>query len=84
MRQLRVFDREGTLQYTSEPVEGLGHQLSWQPSGGLIATTQKLPNKYQVAFFEKNGLRHGEFALLYPEHKVSLWEKFFFKLTFIW
>lgn len=48
--------------------------LSWQnrtrfdlvtsrPSGNLITSTQRLPQKHDVVFFEKNGLRHGEFSL---------------------
>lgn len=63
MRQIRIFNREGVLQATSEPVPGLEFALSWKPSGSLIASTRRLPNKYQVVFFEKNGLRHGEFVL---------------------
>ena len=62
-RQFKVFSREGTLQYTSDLLDGLEKNISWKPSGNLIATTQKLPNKHVVAFFEKNGLKHREFAL---------------------
>ena len=35
----------------------------YRPSGGLIATSLRKPNKHEIAFFEKNGLRHGEFTL---------------------
>lgn len=45
---------------------GLEESLAWRPSGNLIASTCLLPNKHIVAFFEKNGLRHGEFNL--PEN----------------
>ena len=70
--QLRVFDRQGVLQNTSEPVAGLEHALSWRPSGNLIAGTQRFgfegggsgtKGRHDVVFFERNGLRHGEFTL---------------------
>ena len=63
MRKLRIFNREGVLQYTSEEVARLEQGLCWRPSGNVLASTQTLPNKHQVVFFEKNGLRHGEFLL---------------------
>ncbi|KAJ3159102.1 hypothetical protein HDU86_002001 [Geranomyces michiganensis] len=62
-RVVRMYDRECVLQYTSEPVPKLEHALSWRPSGNLIAATQQLPHRHDVVFFEKNGLRHGDFAL---------------------
>ncbi|KAJ8714548.1 hypothetical protein PYW07_002773 [Mythimna separata] len=63
IRRFKVFDKEGHLQYTSEKQQGLESNLSWRPSGNLIATTQKLNDKYLVSFFEKNGLKHGEFEI---------------------
>jgi elongator complex protein 1 len=60
------------LQSTSEPVAGLEHPLAWRPSGNLIASTQRFgfegggvgrEGRYDVVFFERNGLRHGEFGL---------------------
>lgn len=66
-RLIRVFNREGFLQSTSEPVSQLCQSLSWRSSGasGLITSTISLmqQEKQQVAFFEKNGLRHGEFDI---------------------
>ncbi|KAI5122330.1 hypothetical protein M0805_002497 [Coniferiporia weirii] len=71
-RALRVYDRQGVLQNTAEPVAGLEHTLSWRPSGNLIAGTQRFgfegggagkPGRHDLVFFEKNGLRHGQFAL---------------------
>lgn len=71
-RTFRVYDREGGLQSTSEPVAGLEHVLSWRPSGNLIASTQRFgfegggagkEGRHDVVFFERNGLRHGEFGL---------------------
>ncbi|KAK6627847.1 hypothetical protein RUM44_010326 [Polyplax serrata] len=78
-RYLRVFSKNGTLQYTSEKISGLEECLDWCPSGNPIASTQKLPNKYNVCFFEKNGMQHGDFPLSLSINgsKVSevLWSK---------
>lgn len=63
IKRFKVFDREGHLQYTSEKQQGLESNLCWRPSGNLIATTQKLADKHLVSFFEKNGLKHGEFDI---------------------
>lgn len=63
IRRFKVFDNEGNLQYTSEKQQGLEANLSWRPSGNLLATTQKVKDKYTVSFFEKNGLKHGEFDI---------------------
>lgn len=72
-RVLRVYNRQGKLQSTSETVPGMEHNLSWKPSGSLIATTQRYgflgcgfgpQTRHDVIFFERNGLRHGEFSLV--------------------
>ncbi|KAJ2467966.1 putative elongator complex protein 1, partial [Coemansia sp. RSA 2337] len=62
-REMRVFSREGRLHSIAEPIEALKHTLSWRPSGRLIAATEKLDHRHDVVFFERNGLRHGEFTL---------------------
>ncbi|KAG8958698.1 hypothetical protein FRC03_008908 [Tulasnella sp. 419] len=71
-RALRVYDRSAVLQATSEPVPGLEHAVSWRPSGSLIASSQRFgfagggqgkKGRHDVVFFERNGLRHGEFGL---------------------
>ena len=71
-RTLRVYDRQGKLQSTSEEVAGLEHTLVWRPSGNLIVGTQRFgfegggagrQGRHDVIFFERNGLRHGEFTL---------------------
>jgi elongator complex protein 1 len=78
-RTLRVYDREGALQSTSEPIAGLEHALSWRPSGNLIASTQRFgfegggagkEGRHDVVFFERNGLRHGEFGLRVAGTKI--------------
>lgn len=75
-RVIRVYSREGRLQSTSEIVPGLEASAAWRPNGGLIASTQnevrsgpqdaRKSGKYDVVFFERNGLRHGEFSLRRP------------------
>lgn len=62
-RLLRVFTREGVLDSVSEPVDGLEGAVTWRPAGNLIACIQRLHDRIDVVFFERNGLRHGQFAL---------------------
>ena len=62
-RMIRFFSREGHLESVSEPVDGLEGALSWRPSGNLIASIRRSTEKIEVVFFERNGLRHGEFDL---------------------
>lgn len=62
-RVIRIFSREGILDSVSEPVNGLVAPLSWRPAGNLLAGVQLFENKRQVVFFERNGLRHGQFPL---------------------
>jgi elongator complex protein 1 len=67
-RLIRVYSREGVLDSVSEPVDGLEGALSWRPVGNLIAGIQRLQDHVDVVFFERNGLRHGQFSLrLSPE-----------------
>ncbi|XP_011265632.2 elongator complex protein 1 isoform X2 [Camponotus floridanus] len=72
IRQFKVFDREGTLCYTSEPTNGLEECLAWHPLGNLIATTQRLANKHVVALFEKNGLKYTDFPLSFAPGEVKV------------
>ena len=62
-RVIRVYSREGTLERVSEPVNGLEGALSWKPSGQVIAGVRRQEDKLDVVFFERNGLRHGDFSL---------------------
>lgn len=67
-RLIRVYSREGVLDSVSEPVDGLEGALSWRPAGNLIAGIQRVESRIDVVFFERNGLRHGQFSLrLTPE-----------------
>lgn len=62
-RMFKVFDKEGRLKFTSEKIAGLEAAIAWRPSGSWIAVPHVLPNKYTIALFEKNGLRHREIVL---------------------
>ncbi|XP_067666360.1 elongator complex protein 1-like [Haliotis asinina] len=73
-RQLHVWTRDCSHHSSSEPVDGLEQPLAWRTSGSLVACSQMRPNKHDVVFFEKNGLRHGEFTLPFPVNKVKVRE----------
>ncbi|WAR00251.1 ELP1-like protein [Mya arenaria] len=73
-RQVCVWSREGVHHSTSENVDGIEQSLAWRPSGSLIATSQRRPNKHDIAFFEKNGLRHGEFTLPFKPDEIKVVE----------
>ncbi|RMZ88339.1 hypothetical protein DV736_g4424, partial [Chaetothyriales sp. CBS 134916] len=72
-RVIRVFDREAKLDSASEPVNGLEAALSWRPYGNLIAATKRSTEKVEVVFFERNGLRHGEFDLRLSVNDMQTW-----------
>lgn len=69
-RVIRVYSRDGSLDSVSEPVDGLEGPLSWRPLGNLMAGIQRFSNRIDVVFFERNGLRHGEFTLRIAPEKV--------------
>lgn len=62
-RAIRCFTREGRLDSVSQPVDGLEAPICWRPSGSLIAGIQRTDQILETVFFERNGLRHGEFKL---------------------
>lgn len=72
-RVIRVFSREAVLDSASEPVDGLESALSWRPYGNLIAGIKRSSQKAEVVFFERNGLRHGEFDLRLSEDDIQSW-----------
>ena len=78
-RVIRVFTREGQLDSASEPVDGMEGCLAWKPQGALLASIQRNTNRgdensLDLIFFERNGLRHGEFDTRLPldEHIKAL------------
>lgn len=73
-RKIRVWNRECILQATSEAVNGLEQPLCWKPSGSLIASSQRHPNKHSVVFMEKNGLLHGDFTLPFAKEQAKVKE----------
>ena len=72
-RVIRVYDRECGLDSVSEPVDGLEAALSWRPAGNLIASVQRLEDRIDVVFFERNGLRHGQFDLRIDQEAMKTW-----------
>ena len=72
-RVIRVYSREGALDSVSEPVDYLEGALSWRPAGNLIAGIQRRDDRIDVVFFERNGLRHGQFTLRLTEEERSTW-----------
>ncbi|RYP65825.1 hypothetical protein DL769_006197 [Monosporascus sp. CRB-8-3] len=71
-RVIRVYSRDGVLDSVSEPVDGMESALSWRPAGNLIASIQRLSDRVDVVFFERNGLRHGQFSLRNPNERNIL------------
>ncbi|KAI9727139.1 MAG: hypothetical protein M1828_007340 [Chrysothrix sp. TS-e1954] len=72
-RIVRVFSRDGALDSVSEPIDGLEGALSWRPDGALLSGLQRLHQEVKVVFFERNGLRHGEFSLR-PQSSSEIWQ----------
>jgi elongator complex protein 1 len=72
-RMTRVFSKDGLLDSVSEPVDYLEGALSWRPSGNLIAGIKRNGDKAEVVFFERNGLRHGQFPLRLTEYELQQW-----------
>lgn len=72
-RVIRVFSREAVLDSASEPVDGLESALSWRPYGNLIAGIKRSTTKVEVVFFERNGLRHGDFDLRLSLSDMNSW-----------
>ncbi|KAI9815035.1 MAG: hypothetical protein M1827_002878 [Pycnora praestabilis] len=72
-RIVRVYSREGVLDSVSEPVDGLEAALSWRPAGNLLAGVQRLDERIDVVFFERNGLRHGQFTSRLTSKEMGTW-----------
>ena len=72
-RVIRVFGRDGILDSASEPVDGMESALSWRPHGNLIASIKRSADSLQVIFFERNGLRHGQFDLRATVDDMESW-----------
>jgi elongator complex protein 1 len=59
-----VWERSGVIHAEMEDLQGINSAvMSWKPSGELLATCQTQPHQQLVAFFERNGLKHGDFKI---------------------
>ncbi|KAI5295661.1 hypothetical protein KEM52_000653 [Ascosphaera acerosa] len=72
-RVIRVYSREGVLDSVSEPVDHMDAAVSWRPAGNLIAAVQRQEAGCDVIFFERNGLRHGQFSLRLSKEDMETW-----------
>ncbi|KAI4149351.1 MAG: hypothetical protein LQ340_004684 [Diploschistes diacapsis] len=70
-RVIRVYSREGELDGVSEPVDFMESALTWRPAGNLLASVQRLEERVDIIFFERNGLRHGQFSLRLSEEEME-------------
>ena len=75
-RVIRVYSREGILDSVSEPVDNLVGALSWRPAGSLLAGVQYSSDGAKVVFFERNGLRHGQFEMRLSNEELQDWGSF--------
>ncbi|VDD76039.1 unnamed protein product [Mesocestoides corti] len=65
-RRLHVFDVNAELKSVGMETKELETGLCWRPKVQLIAASKRRSGRcLQVAFFELNGLQHGEVDLLY-------------------
>lgn len=70
-RAISVYSRDGSLDSISEPVDYMEGAVSWRPVGNIIAGVQRLKGRVDIIFFEKNGLRHGQFSLRLTEEELA-------------
>ncbi|OQR73312.1 elongator complex protein 1-like [Tropilaelaps mercedesae] len=65
VRTIRIWSREGVLQYTAEAIPELHGGLAWRwGDENLITSVDTSPMaERRIVFYETNGLRHGEFLL---------------------
>ncbi|XP_027837017.2 elongator complex protein 1 [Aphis gossypii] len=63
LRSIKIFNRDGILQYISEPLPGVEAVLSWKTTKELLSFSQHTNEKYFISFMEKNGLKHGDFEI---------------------
>jgi elongator complex protein 1 len=68
---MRVYSRDGVLDSVSEPVDYFEGPLSWRPAGNIIAGVRSVDDGAEVIFFERNGLRHGEFKLRLSKDEMT-------------
>ena len=63
-RVIRVYSRDAQIISFSEPVDGLRSAIDWKPDGSLVTAISTDERRgHEIIFFEKNGLRHGQFSI---------------------
>lgn len=72
-RVIRVYTREAVLDSASEPVDGLESTLTWRPAGNHLAGVKRSDDRIEIVFFERNGLRHGDFPLRLSKEEMASW-----------
>ncbi len=70
-------DDKSVFSISEKPISSLQKSVSFMPSGSLVAGFSKrtLPNGEtlrEIVFWERNGLRHGEFTLSSTDDIVNL------------
>lgn len=63
VRKVRIFNREMALQSVAEKVACVEPAIAFRSSGHLFAGVQRYADRQELIFYERNGLRHGEFNL---------------------
>eukprot|EP01039_Chlorochromonas_danica_P010153 gene10153-11236_t len=80
---LRIFNRllevvavgRNVMDGPASQLQGLQQAMTFAPNGTAVAFhLERIPGHPQVAFIEKNGLRHGEFDLLPPPQRDAMWQ----------
>lgn len=56
------------------PIPALGRALHWSPNQSLLASSEARNDRLWVVFFERNGLRHGEFQLPSEFSRLNDWD----------
>ncbi|XP_022695823.1 elongator complex protein 1-like isoform X2 [Varroa jacobsoni] len=74
VRTIRIWSRDGVLQYTAETIPELHGALAWWwGDENLIVSVDTSPKaERRIIFYETNGLRHGQFTL--PENTLRVKE----------
>lgn len=75
--RVRIYNKELEIHATGRNVaegaaatlQGIGSSVAFGSGGALIAVfQQRVKGKHQIAFLEKNGLRHGDFDVKIPSN----------------
>jgi elongator complex protein 1 len=80
--RIRIYNKDLELVSTARniadgaamTIKGISsNTVAFANNGSLVAfPLERIKGKYQIAFTEKNGLRHGEFDLIVPTHMTNV------------